>query len=143
MTKDWNYPEKDASFLSSGSFTACIAGSGSAKRSAAAWKVWRDDGAEPTFEAVKMSTGKSTAPRAALAAAAGVLETLRPGSSIAIYARFEYATKMINTYRQEWKKDTQQRWINAAGKEAPNSDIINRLDLVIRTRQLTVPSLRQ
>ena len=45
---------------------------------------------------------------------------------------------MINAYRQEWMKDPQQRWINTSGKEAPNSDIINRIDLVIRTRQLTV-----
>jgi ribonuclease HI len=138
LSAKWDYPEDKAFFAKPGSYTACIAGSGKATRSAAAWKVWPDDEGEPAVEGVRVSNGSSTAPRAALAAAARVLETLQPNSSVNIHCRQEYVVDLINVYRQKWAKDYQGRWINSAGKEASNADIIVRIDSIIESRRLNV-----
>jgi ribonuclease HI len=138
MTARWNYPEQEPSFLHSGSFTACIAGTGSESRSAAAWKIWRDEARGFEIEDIKISKGRSTAPRASLAAAAGALEALKPNSSINLHCRQEYVVKIINIYRHTWKQDSKQKWINASGKEVCNSDIVSRIDSVIRSRNLSI-----
>jgi hypothetical protein len=138
MSTNWDYSEDKASFAKPGSFTACIAGSGSANGSAAAWKVWPDEEDEPAIEDVRVSDGDSTAPRAALAAADRVLEALQPNSSVNIYCRQEYVVDVINRYRLTWLRDDQGRWTNSAGKEPSNTDIIARIDDVIRSRLLNV-----
>jgi len=133
------YPEAAPSFPTTGEFTAWCAVSADREFSAVAWRVQRvgDDGSAVTEK--KRSSGASSAPRAAIAGAIGIVESLPEGSTVEITSPDSFLVDAINNDLAVWSK---AEWKKSDGKSVKNKDLFERLSSVIARRKLKVTSRR-
>jgi ribonuclease HI len=81
----------------------------------------------------------SSAPRAAIAGAIGIVESLPPGSTVEIKSPDSFLVDAINKDLAVWRK---AGWKKGDGKSVKNLDLFERLFDVITRRKLTVSARR-